>query len=257
MQQEFLRTEMMLGPAAMERLWKSHVAVFGLGGVGSWAVEALARSGVGALTLVDHDEVGLTNLNRQLGALHSTLGKPKAEALAERVRDISPDCRVTPLVARYDGEHREAFFSVRYDYIVDAIDLVSCKLDLIQDRAGPGHSHPLRAGDGEQAGPWAVPHQRYLQNRGVSSGTGGAQGTAGPGHPAPPGSLVAGAPGRHGSERGGPAAWPPERTGQRSLGALCGRPDDGRRCDHDPERYETGIKTSLHWQTEANGGMFL
>ena len=86
---------------------------------------------------------------------------------------------------------------------------------------------------------------------------GGAQGTAGPGHPAPPGSLVAGAPGRHGSERGGPAAWPPERTGQRSLGALCGRPDDGRRCDHDPERYETGIKTSLHWQTEANGGMFL
>ncbi len=132
MQQEFLRTEMMLGPAAMERLWKSHVAVFGLGGVGSWAVEALARSGVGALTLVDHDEVGLTNLNRQLGALHSTLGKPKAEALAERVRDISPDCRVTPLVARYDGEHREAFFSVRYDYIVDAIDLVSCKLDLIQ-----------------------------------------------------------------------------------------------------------------------------
>ena len=132
MQQEFLRTEMMLGPAAMERLWKSHVAVFGLGGVGSWAVEALARSGVGALTLVDHDEVGLTNLNRQLGALHSTLGKPKAEALAERVRDISPDCRVTPLVARYDGEHREAFFSVRYDYIVDAIDLVSCKLHLIQ-----------------------------------------------------------------------------------------------------------------------------
>lgn len=132
MQQEFLRTEMMLGPAAMERLWKSHVAVFGLGGVGSWAVEALARSGVGALTLVDHDEVGLTNLNRQLGALHSTLGKPKAEALAERVRDICPDCRVTPLVARYDGEHREAFFSVRYDYIVDAIDLVSCKLDLIQ-----------------------------------------------------------------------------------------------------------------------------
>lgn len=132
MQQEFLRTEMMLGPTAMERLWKSHVAVFGLGGVGSWAVEALARSGVGALTLVDHDEVGLTNLNRQLGALHSTLGKPKAEALAERVRDISPDCRVTPLVARYDGEHREAFFSARYDYIVDAIDLVSCKLDLIQ-----------------------------------------------------------------------------------------------------------------------------
>lgn len=131
-QEAFLRTEMMLGEAAMERLWNSHVAVFGLGGVGSWAVEALARAGIGALTLVDHDEVGMTNLNRQLGALHSTLGMPKAEALAARVRDISPDCRVTPVVKRYEGACREAFFGERYDFVVDAIDLVSCKLDLIQ-----------------------------------------------------------------------------------------------------------------------------
>ena len=131
-QEAFLRTEMMLGEAAMERLWNSHVAVFGLGGVGSWAVEALARAGIGALTLVDHDEVGMTNLNRQLGALHSTLGMPKAEALAARVRDISPDCRVTPVVKRYEGACREEFFGERYDFVVDAIDLVSCKLDLIQ-----------------------------------------------------------------------------------------------------------------------------
>lgn len=131
-QEAFLRTEMMLGEAAMERLWNSHVAVFGLGGVGSWAVEALARAGIGALTLVDHDEVGMTNLNRQLGALHSTLGMPKAEALAARVRDISPDCRVTPVVKRYEGACREEFFGGRYDFVVDAIDLVSCKLDLIQ-----------------------------------------------------------------------------------------------------------------------------
>ena len=131
-QEAFLRTEMMLGEAAMERLWNSHVAVFGLGGVGSWAVEALARAGIGALTLVDHDEVGMTNLNRQLGALHSTLGMPKAEALAARVRDISPDCRVTPVVKRYEGACREEFFGEHYDFVVDAIDLVSCKLDLIQ-----------------------------------------------------------------------------------------------------------------------------
>ena len=93
-QEAFLRTGMVLGEEAMERLWNSRVAVFGLGGVGSWAVEALARAGIGALTLVDHDDVGMTNLNRQLGALHSTLGMPKAEVMAARVRDISPDCRV-------------------------------------------------------------------------------------------------------------------------------------------------------------------
>lgn len=132
MEQQFLRTEMVLGERAMKRLADSHVAVFGLGGVGSWAVEALARSGIGALTLVDHDDIGLTNLNRQLGALHSTLGQPKAAVLAARVRDINPDCRVTSLVARYEAESRECFFRVHYDYVLDAIDLVSCKLDLIQ-----------------------------------------------------------------------------------------------------------------------------
>ncbi len=132
MNEAFGRTGMMLGEAAMDRLWNSHVAVFGLGGVGSWAVEALARSGVGTLTLIDQDTVSLTNLNRQLGALHSTLDQPKAQVLAQRVRDISPDCTVYPVTARYDAQHREDFFTRRYDYILDAIDLVSCKLDLIE-----------------------------------------------------------------------------------------------------------------------------
>ena len=132
MNEAFLRTEMLLGTAAMERLAGAHVAVFGLGGVGSWCAEALARSGVGALTLVDHDTVGNTNRNRQLQALVSTLGQPKAEAMARRVLDINPDCRVTPLVEKYEAERRERFFSVRYDYLVDCIDLVSCKLDLIE-----------------------------------------------------------------------------------------------------------------------------
>ena len=132
MDERFLRTEMLLGTPAMEKLAASHVAVFGLGGVGSWCAEALARSGVGALTLVDHDQVGLTNLNRQVEATLSTLGKPKAQAMAERIADINPGCAVTARAEKYEAENREAFFSLRYDYVVDCIDLVSCKLDLIQ-----------------------------------------------------------------------------------------------------------------------------
>lgn len=132
MQEQFLRTEMLLGSLAMETLKNAHVAVFGLGGVGSWCAEALARSGVGTLTLIDHDEIGLTNLNRQAEALHSTLGKPKAIAMAERVLDIHPDCIVHPMVARYSADNRDEFALSSYDYIVDAIDIVSSKLDLIQ-----------------------------------------------------------------------------------------------------------------------------
>ena len=132
MDEIFLRTEMLLGPQAMERLAAAHVAVFGLGGVGSWCAEALARSGVGALTLVDHDEVGPTNLNRQVEATRSTLGLPKAQAMADRIRDITPACRLTQRAEKYEADRRESFFAVRYDYIVDCIDLVSCKLDLIQ-----------------------------------------------------------------------------------------------------------------------------
>ena len=132
MQGQFSRTEMLLGSAAVARLRGSHVAVFGLGGVGGWCAEALCRSGVGELTLVDQDTVSPSNLNRQQAALHSTLGMEKAQATALRLRDISPDCVLHPLCARYEADSREMFFQARYDYIVDAIDLVSCKLDLIQ-----------------------------------------------------------------------------------------------------------------------------
>ena len=132
MQEEFLRTKMILGDAAMDKLRCSHVAVFGLGGVGSYAAEALCRAGIGELTLIDGDTVSLSNINRQLYALHSTVGLPKAEAAAARCRDICPETAVHPIVGIYDAAHREDFFTARYDYIVDAIDLVSCKLDLIQ-----------------------------------------------------------------------------------------------------------------------------
>ena len=132
MEEAFLREKMLLGARAMERLRGAHVIVFGIGGVGSYAAEGLARAGIGRLTLVDNDTVGMTNLNRQLCALYSTLGQFKSDVMASRVRDINPDCRVTSLPELYSEETKERFFSERYDYIVDAIDLVSCKLSLIQ-----------------------------------------------------------------------------------------------------------------------------
>ena len=123
---------MLLGADAMARLRRCHVIVFGLGGVGSYAAECLARSGVGELTLVDQDTISVTNINRQLYALRSTVGQSKAEVAARRCADIDPELRVHPICATYDAAHHDRFFSTHYDYIVDAIDLVSCKLDLIQ-----------------------------------------------------------------------------------------------------------------------------
>lgn len=123
---------MLLGADAMARLRRCHVIVFGLGGVGSYAAECLARSGVGELTLVDQDTISVTNINRQLYALRSTVGQSKAEVAARRYADIDPELRVHPICATYDAAHRDRFFSTHYDYIVDAIDLVSCKLDLIE-----------------------------------------------------------------------------------------------------------------------------
>ena len=140
MEHPFLRNEMLWGPEAQARLARAHVLLLGLGGVGSYAAECLARSGVGELTLVDSDTIALTNLNRQLEALHSTLGQPKAEAVAARLRDINPDAELHPVHGLYDAAHRDCFFpeGCRYDYIVDAIDLVSCKLDLIETALGRG-----------------------------------------------------------------------------------------------------------------------
>ena len=132
MNEQFLRTQMILGEDALHKLSKSHVAVIGLGGVGSYAAEALARAGVGELTLLDQDTVSVSNINRQLYALHSTVGQFKAEVAAKRCLDINPGLIVHPLCMTYDVAHRDTFFAAHYDYIVDAIDLVSCKLDLIE-----------------------------------------------------------------------------------------------------------------------------
>lgn len=128
----FMRTQMLLGPEGLEILKKSSVAVFGLGGVGSFAAESLARAGVGHLTLIDHDTVSVTNINRQLVALHSTVGKKKVDVMKERILDINPAIKVEARDEFYSWEKREDFFLEQYSYIVDAIDTVSAKLDLIK-----------------------------------------------------------------------------------------------------------------------------
>lgn len=133
MGKEFLREEMMFGEAALKRLQKSHVAVFGIGGVGSYSAEALARAGVGYLTLVDHDTVSETNINRQLCALHSTVGLNKSDVMANRIHDINPECQVRSIVRSYTEADKAFFFDQSYDYIIDAIDTVSCKLSLIEN----------------------------------------------------------------------------------------------------------------------------
>ena len=132
MTEQTIRTQMLLGEAALARLRSSRVAVLGLGGVGSWCAEALARAGVGALTLVDEDTVSESNLNRQCCALHSTIGQPKAAVMAARVHDIDPSIAVDARAERYEAATRERFFDTEYDYIADCIDLVSCKVDLIR-----------------------------------------------------------------------------------------------------------------------------
>ena len=132
MTEQTIRTQMLLGEGALARLRGSRVAVLGLGGVGSWCAEALARAGVGALTLVDEDTVSESNLNRQCCALHSTIGQSKAAVMAARVHDIDPTIAVDARTERYEAATRERFFNTEYDYIADCIDLVSCKVDLIR-----------------------------------------------------------------------------------------------------------------------------
>ena len=127
----FSRTRLLLGNEAMDKLKNAHVAVFGLGGVGGYVVEALARSGIGALTLVDHDTVSLTNINRQILATHHTVGMEKSDAAAQRVKSINPDCRVDARHQFYGPDTAAEFDFTKYDYVVDAIDTVTGKLALI------------------------------------------------------------------------------------------------------------------------------
>lgn len=128
---QFSRTELLLGDAAMKKLKNSRVAVFGVGGVGGYTVEALARSGVGALDLIDNDTVSLTNINRQIIATLDTVGRDKVDVAQERIKSINPDCVVTTHKCFYLPETAEQFDFTDYDYVVDAIDTVKGKIEIV------------------------------------------------------------------------------------------------------------------------------
>ena len=138
MREEIFRTGMLLGEEAMARLEQARVAVFGLGGVGGYTVEALARAGIGSLDLIDNDDVSLSNINRQILATHSTVGMAKVEAAKRRVLDINPNARIVTWPLFYNGETAGQFDFTQYDYIVDAIDTVTGKLTLVEQAVAAG-----------------------------------------------------------------------------------------------------------------------
>ena len=124
------RTAALIGEEGLSRLQNARVAVFGIGGVGGHLAEALARAGVGHIHLIDRDVVSLSNINRQAVALHSTVGRPKAEVMAERIRDINPDCHVETSVCFYLPENADDFDLSRYDFVADCVDTVAAKIEL-------------------------------------------------------------------------------------------------------------------------------
>ena len=149
----FSRTQFLLGSDAMEKLKKARVAVFGLGGVGGYVAEALARSGVGSLDLVDHDTISLTNINRQILATRDTVGMDKAEAAAQRAKAINPDCDARAIKTFYLPETADQFDFTQYDYVVDAIDTVTGKLMLVQAAKDAGTPIISSMGTGNKLDP--------------------------------------------------------------------------------------------------------
>ena len=155
MSDQFSRTLLLFGPEAMAKLQQSRVAVFGIGGVGGYAVEALVRSGIGELDLIDDDRVCLTNLNRQLHATHKTIGQYKVDVAAERVREINPDCRIHTFRTFFLPDTRDQFDFSQYDYVIDAIDTVTGKLALIETAKAAGVPIICSMGAGNKTDPTA------------------------------------------------------------------------------------------------------
>ncbi len=155
MPHRFDRTELLIGREGLRRLAQSKVAVFGLGGVGSFAVEGLARAGIGHLVLVDYDDIDPTNLNRQLHALQATLGRPKVDVMKERVLQINPAAKVEAIREFYSPAGGNRFFPANLDYIVDAIDDVTGKVDLIKKARQAGLRIVSAMGAGNKLDPTA------------------------------------------------------------------------------------------------------
>ena len=129
--EEFSRTELLLGSAAMAKLASSHVAIFGIGGVGGYVAEALARCGIGTIDIIDKDIISASNINRQIIAMHSTVGKSKTDVMKERILDISPDTKVNAYKCFYLPENASEFDFNHYSYVIDAVDTVTAKLEII------------------------------------------------------------------------------------------------------------------------------
>ena len=155
MKEQFSRTQILLGEAAVEKLKNARVAVFGVGGVGGYTVEALARCGVGNLDLIDSDTVSVSNINRQILATHSTVGMLKVEAAKARILDINPDCNVRTYPIFYLPDTAEQFDFTAYDYIVDAIDTVTGKLQLVERAVAAGTPIICSMGTGNKLDPSA------------------------------------------------------------------------------------------------------
>ena len=184
MEDQFERLELLLGGQAIERLKSSTVAVFGIGGVGGYVVEALARSGVGSFVLVDNDEVSITNLNRQIIALHSTIGKNKVDVMAERIHDINPAASVTVKKCFFLPETADGFDFGSYDYVADCVDTVAAKVEIISrareanvpvisSMGAGGKLHPdmFEVADISKTSvcPLAKAVRRELRNRGINN----------------------------------------------------------------------------------------
>ena len=131
MDNQFTRTEMLISEEAVKKLSKSRIAIFGIGGVGGFVIEALARAGVGNLDLIDNDDINITNINRQIIALHSTIGKPKVDVAKERLLDINPSANINCHKIFFSPENSKEIVFSQYDYVIDAIDSVTGKIELI------------------------------------------------------------------------------------------------------------------------------
>lgn len=153
MSSPFMRSELLLGSNAMEKLANSAVAVFGVGGVGSFAVEALARTGLGNIVLIDYDIIDISNINRQIHATLKTVGLPKVEVMRDRILEINPDLRVTIFKEKYDENTKDTLLSPKYDYVIDAIDMVSSKIDLIVECKNKGYPIISSMGAGNKLNP--------------------------------------------------------------------------------------------------------
>ena len=153
MEGQYSRTELLIGEEGMQKLKQAHVAVFGIGGVGGYVTEALARAGVGTLTLFDHDTVSVSNLNRQIIATRSTIGKYKVDVMKERILDINPNCKVEAHKCFYLPETKDDFDFSQYSYIVDAVDTVTAKIQLVMEAKEKGTPIISSMGAGNKLNP--------------------------------------------------------------------------------------------------------